>query len=378
VGTIFAIGLVILSVAVMTVGSELPGFSRRVPFTAVFPSTDGLLLGAPVRMAGVDIGEVNRIRLPVDPEVMGIEIMVGIEPLYAPRIRADSSASLRILQLLTNEKYVEVTAGSVEQPELPPGSTLPVRQDLGVLARGEAIAENLVDITAALKRILEPMERGEGLLGKIIQDPEFGLEGVEALGQMLKNARTLSDDLVAGRGVIGRLLQDDDLGVTLEDLGGAIQDFASLMESVSEKDGVLGELLIEGGSGQQAVRDLAQAAASFRRLGERLESEKSLLGQLLAERECAESVGGDICGTLTNLAEVTEKINRGEGSLGALVNERTLYDGAEDLVAGTNDSKFARWLLRHYRKRGIEAEEKLEQSAAAEPEEPAPGEAGER
>jgi hypothetical protein len=37
------------------------------------------------------------------------------------------------------------------------------------------------------------------------------------------------------------------------------------------------------------------------------------------------------------------------------VNDRTLYDSAEDVVTGVNDSKFARWMLRHYQKAGIEA-----------------------
>ncbi len=55
--------------------------------------------------------------------------------------------------------------------------------------------------------------------------------------------------------------------------------------------------------------------------------------------------------------KITEKINRGEGTLGALVNNSVLYDGAEEVVAGVNDSKFARWLLRHYQKKGIKAGE---------------------
>jgi len=38
-----------------------------------------------------------------------------------------------------------------------------------------------------------------------------------------------------------------------------------------------------------------------------------------------------------------------------LVNDRTLYDSAEDVITGVNDSKFARWMLRHYQKQGIEA-----------------------
>jgi hypothetical protein len=72
---------------------------------------------------------------------------------------------------------------------------------------------------------------------------------------------------------------------------------------------------------------------------------------------------------LHNLREITDKINRGEGTVGALINSRTVYDGMEEIVAGVNDSGFARWLMRRYQKKGIKAEEK--QAAAEEPE-PAP------
>ena len=65
----------------------------------------------------------------------------------------------------------------------------------------------------------------------------------------------------------------------------------------------------------------------------------------------------DLQRLVANLAEISDKINRGEGTLGALINDRTLYEGMEDVVAGANDSKFARWLLRRYQKRGIKVEE---------------------
>ena len=74
-----------------------------------------------------------------------------------------------------------------------------------------------------------------------------------------------------------------------------------------------------------------------------------------------------------NLAEISDKINRGEGTLGALVNERTLYEGMEDVVAGANDSKFARWLLRRYQRKGIKVEEQqADQAQDAAPTSPEP------
>jgi hypothetical protein len=43
-----------------------------------------------------------------------------------------------------------------------------------------------------------------------------------------------------------------------------------------------------------------------------------------------------------------------------LINDRSVHDGLEDVVAGLDDSKFARWLIRRYQKRGIEAREREE------------------
>jgi hypothetical protein len=87
-----------------------------------------------------------------------------------------------------------------------------------------------------------------------------------------------------------------------------------------------------------------------------------------------EEVAGDLGATLDSLAEITDKLNRGEGTLGALLNDRSLYDGADEIVSGVNDSKFARWLLRHYRKKGIKVQEQEAQPEAVEApvEEPAP------
>ena len=66
-------------------------------------------------------------------------------------------------------------------------------------------------------------------------------------------------------------------------------------------------------------------------------------------------LAGSLQDAASNLSAITKKINEGKGTLGALVNDRTLYDSAEDVFAGVNDSKFARWMLRHYQKKGIEA-----------------------
>lgn len=358
VGAVFALGLSVLALVVMALGGSLPGLSDNVDYHVVFPSADGLLMGAPVRMNGVTIGSVTGIRLPKDPDRLGIEVQVSVNPDYAERVREDSTAALRILQLLTDEKFVEISSGSSQLEALPSGSELPVQQGREFFEQSEAIAENLVGITTQLRRILEPLERGEGLLGQMIHDPEWGKRGVEALGQTLENTQVLVEEIRAGKGLVGRLIYDEQLAGKLDELAGSIDSFNTIVARLERGEGALGAMLAPDGKGDALLEDLAAAVASLRDTVARLEDESTLLGSLLAPGGCGEDVElrESVCETVAGLRQAVEQLNGTDGTLGALLNDRELVDGVEDLVTGTNDSKFVRYLLRNYRKRADKVE----------------------
>lgn len=356
VGTFAALALLVLAIAVMTIGGE-SRLSRGVEFRVTFPTTDGLRLGSPVKMAGVQMGSVREIHLPTNPSSEGIEVVLSVGKSYAARVREDSKAALRYLQVLSGDKYVEITPGSPTRAALEPGSTIRPSGEREFLEQGADIAGNINEITVSLKNILGPLEKGEGVLGQLLQDPDFGREGLENLHKTLENLTALTGQLRAGEGFAGRLLFDKEFARRVDDIATSLEHLAAAMGSVSRREGAVGSLLNEGGAGQQAIENLRDTAASLRRTGERLETSQGLVGRLINDREYSDGVAGDLRETLRNLAEITGKINRGEGTLGALVNDRTLYDGLEDVAAGVNDSKFSRWLLRHYQKKGIEIHE---------------------
>ena len=372
VGAVFALTLLIVALAVMAVGGDSGLWFKRYHYSVVFPDATGLLVGAPVRMAGVQVGTVTGVHLPTGVEISGIEVQIGVDPVYAERVRSDSRAALRILQFLTNEKYVELVPGSSSSPALEDGGVIPRLVEVGVVERGEAIADDLGEITISLKNILGSMERGEGLLGQALKDPEFGKAGLENLGGTLENLNKLTDDLAAGKGTLGRLLHDEQLAAKLDGLSGTLDDFSTVVRAIANREGAIGTLLEKDGPAEQALVDLAQAAASLKQLSANLEGNAGLLGRLLNDPEYSAALAGDLESTLGDLAEITDKINSGEGSLGALINERTLYDGTQDVVVGVNDSKFARWLTRHYRKKGIRSRSQTTQGSAEQ--EPPPDE----
>jgi phospholipid/cholesterol/gamma-HCH transport system substrate-binding protein len=351
----FALALIILAMTVMALGDGSNLFRNQVHYIVVFPNVEGMGIGSPVKMNGVQIGSVTAIELSTDANREGIQVQIGVDANYRQRIRVDSKASLKILQLLSGEKFVELSGGTPEVNELPEGAVIELNQDRELLDAVAGASENINDISVSLKNILGSLEAGDGMLGQMITDPNFGKEGLEAFRGALENVEGLTGDIRSGKGFVGRLLEDEEFAGKIDSLGDAVDGLARIISRMDAEEGALGELLREDGSGKQAIQDLAEAAGSLKRVAAQLESDRGFVGKLLNDEAYSEKLAADFQTLMANLAEVSSKINRGDGTLGALVNERTLYDGMEDVVAGVNDSKFARWLTRHYQKKGIKA-----------------------
>jgi phospholipid/cholesterol/gamma-HCH transport system substrate-binding protein len=371
IGAFATLALLVLAIGIMAVGGEHGVLSGQAKYRVMFPATQGLIVGSPVHMSGVQIGSVSGIRLPTDPRAPGIQVELTVDDSYARRIRTGSSASLRFLAILSGEKYVDVTPGDPATPVLQEGSVIPSAAPSEILAQGEDIAENLTEITGSLVDILEPLRNGQGLLGQMIHNPEFGRESLEHVNQTLANVEALSKQARSGQGFVGRLLTDPALAAKADRLGQAVDDVAEVTSRLRAQEGALGELTREGAAGQQAIQDLRAGAASLRATVERIERGEGLAGKVVGDEEYARRNAEAFARSIANVEAITERVLRGEGTLGKLVADPTLYDEATTVVGGVNDSKFARWLLRRFRKKGIEAKEEAQREPQAPPQ-PAP------
>jgi phospholipid/cholesterol/gamma-HCH transport system substrate-binding protein len=188
----------------------------------------------------------------------------------------------------------------------------------------------------------------------MLQNPEFGKEGLRKIDATLGHLEDLTARVRSGEGTVGRLLTDDTLAKRLDDLGNAVQNMSAILESTARGEGALGSFTKKGGDAEVAITDLKEAAGALKRSAARLESKEGLIGKLLNDEEYSNRVAARLDETARHVASIARKLDTGQGTLGALISDRTLYDSAEDVIAGVNDSKFARWLLRHYQKKGIE------------------------
>lgn len=182
---------------------------KGVVYTALFPSVSGLVVNANVEVAGVPVGRVEKIGL--EKGMAKVWMKIGQAELHT-----DAEAAVKTHGML-GDKYIEVKPGSPDAPLLPPGTeitkvkTVPDVDELLVSLQSAAtgmaelgkslheavggeegqnklkkIVDNLDDITAKVKK-------GEGSLGKLVNDEKLYDEAEKALRKMEKAAEGIQE-----------------------------------------------------------------------------------------------------------------------------------------------------------------------------------------
>src|SRR5579884_3355659 len=124
VGIFVIAGLALVMLAVFLIGTTKQLWEPKVDYQTAFEDVAGLKPGAPVRMGGVDIGQVTGVDHAKDPKDTRIYVRLSIEKREAPHIHTDSVASVANKGLL-GDRMIEISSGTPDAPLLQPGSVLP-------------------------------------------------------------------------------------------------------------------------------------------------------------------------------------------------------------------------------------------------------------
>lgn len=174
VGIFVFIGLTILVIFILSIGG-FKTWSSGYRINLNFNFVNGVKIGSPVRFAGVDVGEVKKIKLEFVPEEnrSNVHLVVWVRDII--KIPADSSVWVNTLGLL-GEKYIEIMPGKDcinflgDNQSLVGIDPLPIHE---IFKRVESILHNLDDGIIKIRN-------KEGSLGKLIYDDKIYNE-LEAL-----------------------------------------------------------------------------------------------------------------------------------------------------------------------------------------------------
>jgi len=122
IGTFILSGLLVFFAIIYLLGAQGRYFERKYDLVAEFTEVGGLIEGATVRLAGVQIGRVTAVELPEKPGGK-VRVTITIARRFSERVRRDSEAKISTQGLL-GDKIVEISIGTTAAPALKPGEVL--------------------------------------------------------------------------------------------------------------------------------------------------------------------------------------------------------------------------------------------------------------
>jgi phospholipid/cholesterol/gamma-HCH transport system substrate-binding protein len=146
------IAIVVIAIACYLVfGGSLPFSGSSFVLKAAFTSSTQLQIPSPVRIAGVNVGQVTSVeRLPGSDA--GI-ITMNIDPQGLP-IHADATMRIRTRIFLEGNFYVDLSPGTPTAPILKSGQTLPAANTSGPVQLDRVLGALTSDARANLQTLL--------------------------------------------------------------------------------------------------------------------------------------------------------------------------------------------------------------------------------
>jgi phospholipid/cholesterol/gamma-HCH transport system substrate-binding protein len=327
VGLFVLVGLLVLAVAIFYVtGAGVFGPKYRIQ--TYLPEVSGLAAGAPVRLDGVEIGNVEQIKIvpreqgkPPD-RMRNIEIVMRLDRRFQNDVLTDSAASLVTEGLLGN-RYVNITRGYTGVP-LKEGQAVPGTEEKAikeVVERSADVLANLKALSEDIQDIIAGVQEGKGTLGKLITDDQ----AYKHLNSILAKSDQIVGNVQSGQGTVGKLLMTDETSAKVDK---ALDEFNTILADLRAQKGTMGKLLYDPTLYDQAKEALVNGNAV---LGD-VRAGKGTLGKLATD----ETLYNKLRDTSNNLAEATSKLNQNNNTAGKLFSDPQLYD---NLTGVTGDMR---------------------------------------
>jgi phospholipid/cholesterol/gamma-HCH transport system substrate-binding protein len=294
---LFVVGaLALFAVAVLSLTAQRGPWLPRYTLFAYFENGQGLIEGAPVRLAGKDVGIVEKVAFSeAGAGKPAVQVRMRVDTAVQERIRADSNATIGTIGLL-GDKYVEVTMGSPDADMLSDGAEIAsiTPADLfAVLQKGTQALDGVAALAANVNRSVDQFNE---------------VKGAARIGDAAKGISGIVDQVRTGKGLLHSLIYDEYKGGGVESISRSLATLEGILGEIARGDGIAHQLLYDDDTKQKTIAKTTAAAG--------------------------------------HLESILAKIDRGEGTLGMLVADPALYEDLRTLLGGANRSAVVRTLIR--------------------------------
>jgi phospholipid/cholesterol/gamma-HCH transport system substrate-binding protein len=324
VGLFVLAGLLFSALVIFLIGDERRFFSSSVKFTTTFADVQGLKPGAPVRMGGIDIGNVKKVGYRPGSTDNAVHVELDVVKSEASRIRKDSIARVAAKGLL-GDKMIEISRGKSEE-SVPPGGEIIGEEptDLMGIAQGmtskadaalgniskmsesladERLHQDLRGTVASMNKLMKEVAEGDGYPRKFLTDKEEGERISRTLQNLDRASSELALTLAEVRGVVTRvktgpgfahdMVYGDGPQKEIAQFGAAAGEVASTLKGIRESDSFAHDVLYGGkGNGAEALANFTAITADMRAIVADVRKGKGTVGALLVDPSIYEDLKG--------------------------------------------------------------------------------------
>lgn len=287
-GVFFLIGVVLFLIMFFTL-TDFRTKARGYPIRVKFKFVAGLNVGAPVRLAGMEIGEVRDLRL--EDEYVIARLWVR----KTAKIPKTANITINTLGLI-GERYVEIDVQEIKPPFLSPNEEI----------RG-------VDPVATARIYLQSAELIDSIK-----------ESINQINALLRD-RSFQDNVSAAFSEISRFLENLNalLSQSSKNIRASNRDLAETMKNVRELTYELKTTL------PATVKQINTTYSKIDGLAEELS-------------DTLPAVLNSLTSATDKLQKLLERVEKGEGSLGKFINDEELYNNMNEFSRKIKEKP---WLL---------------------------------
>jgi phospholipid/cholesterol/gamma-HCH transport system substrate-binding protein len=276
---IFVVLVAMAAVLIVETLGGMASFRGGYRVSALFNTVQDLKIGNSVKMAGVEIGRVEKIAL------VGNKVEVTMKLHSDAVVKTDSRAVVKFTGLM-GQNFVSVDFGSTDAAKAVDGAVLATEEqpDLNaVMAKLDSAATGIQNLTKSFTP-----DTIDNLLGPLT---DFIKQNNGHISGAISNIESISSQIASGQGTVGKLIYEDSL-------------YTSALTTVT---------------------NLQDTVAGVRQVVSGVNAGQGTIGKLVTD----ETLYKAATASMTNLDQILQKVNQGQGTIGKLVNDQEFYKNAK-------------------------------------------------
>jgi phospholipid/cholesterol/gamma-HCH transport system substrate-binding protein len=324
VGITVVVAALVLAVLIILMSGSGGLFTPKLILRSYFFDAQGLRVGAPVRLSGVDIGNVSQIRIVPNQPLAPVEVTMKVNRKFHFSLRKDSKTLLSTAGVL-GETYINIDSSTAIGPEVSNNEVLKSNEQTGyqdVMRSTQNALQNMQALLARMDRIIAFVESGQGSVGKLIYDPVL----YNRANATINDFQKLVSEISQGQGSLGKLLNNDDL---YNKANASLDKINSLIDDLNAGKGTAGKLLKD----PTLYNTANDTITNFKQLTDDINSGKGALGKLTKDQEFANKLQN----TVNRVSDITDRLDAGEGSAGKFLRDPSMFNNTNKLLTETQD-----------------------------------------